>query len=585
MLHPKITYIVILFLLIAGCFSPSRSGDSNLQKAPKGNVYYGGTFHFNEEEYFRSLFPHNIGEVGGHRIANMIYEGLVRLKQDSLTLEPSLAERWEVNEHATQYTLHLRKGVKFHNDPCFPNGKGREVTAQDIKYCFDLLCSPSSTNIGWDYVRGRIVGSEEHYEAVKKGSKPEGGVKGIKIIDDYTLQIDLNQPFSSFLYILAMPFGYIFPHEAYEKYGIEMRIKAVGTGPFYIKTVRENEAVILLRNTHYWDKDQYGNQLPYLNGVRFSFINDKMAELLKFKEGKLDMVFKLPFEIMDEIVDRKGNLQGEYQNFVFQDLVSMSVQYYGFLTDGKIFADKRLRQAFCYAVNRDKIVEFTLKGSGVPGIYGFVPPAFPNYNHAALNGYNYNPEKARALLAAAGYPNGKGMPEVTLQINSGGKRNEQVAEAVQKMLREVLNIRVKIAKVPFSQHLEMQETRKTDFWRAGWIADYPDPENFLTFLWSKHLPKNPNERTYQNTFRYRNEQYDQLFAQALQIVDEKQRNELYQKADQIALDDAPFLPLYYDKDKRLLQKYVRNFPQNPMEYRLLHKVYFEPQETNALSSK
>lgn len=576
MFRIQIISAICAIFLFATCAPPPLSTDNDLQKAPLGDVYYGGTFNFNEEEYFRSLFPHNIGEVGGHRIANMLYEGLVRLKQDSLTLEPCLAERWEVGKQATQYTLYLRKGVKFHNDPCFADGKGREVTAKDVKYCLDLLCSASPNNIGWDYVRGRIVGSEAHYKATQQGQKPEGGVEGIKILDDYTLQIDLTQPFSSFLYVLAMPFGYIFPQEAYEKYGIEMRIKAVGTGPFYIKTVRENETVILLRNPHYWDKDEYGNQLPYLNGVRFSFINDKMAELLKLKEGKLDMVFKLPFEIMDEIVDRKGNLQGEYQNFAFQDLVSMSIQYYGFLTDGKIFNDKRVRQAFCYAVNRDKIVNFTLKGSGVPGIYGFVPPAFALYDHKSLKGYNYNPAKAQALLAESGFPNGKNFPSVTLQINSGGKRNEQVAEAVQKMLREVLNINVKITKVPFSQHLEMQETRKTDFWRAGWIADYPDPENFLTFLWSQHLPDKPEERTYQNTFRYRNPMYDQAFAEALKVIDEKQRNDLYLKADQIALDDAPFLPLYYDKDKRLLQKYVRNFPQNPMEYRLLHKVYFVP---------
>lgn len=573
----RLLLIAYCLLLTAACGSGGESNKTELRKAPKGDAYYGGVFNFNEEEYFRSLFPHNIGEVGGHRIANLIYEGLVRLDQADLSLQPCVAERWEVNDNATQYTFYLRKGVLFHDDPCFEQGKGREVTAHDVKYCFDLLCSASSTNIGWGYVGGRIQGSEAHYAATQKGTRPEGGVSGIKVLDDYTLQIDLEQPFSSFLYVLAMPIGYIFPREAYEKYGIDMRIKTVGTGPFTLKALRENETVILRRNEHYWDKDENGNPLPYLDGARFSFINDKMAELLRFKQGKLDMVFKLPYEILDQIVDRQGNLQGEYQQFVHQDLVSMSTQYYGFLTDGKQFSDPRIRQAFAYAVDRQKIANFTLKGGAVPGIYGFVPPAFAQYPHESVKGYIYSPAKAKELMAAAGYPNGKGFPDVTLQINSGGKRNEQVAEAVQKMLQDVLNVRVKITKVPFSQHLEMQETRKVDFWRAGWIADYPDPENFLTFLWSKHLPKDPNERTYQNTFRYRNAEYDKIFVEALQTADETQRNLLYAKADQIAVADAPFMVLYYDKDKRLLQKHVRNMPQNPMEYRLLHNVYFVPQ--------
>lgn len=573
-LQPLSAFLVLTMLLVAcGGDTPTNS---QLRKVSNGDAYYGGVFSFNEEEYFRSLFPHNIGEVGGHRIANMIYEGLVRLNQADLSLQPCLAERWDVNENASQYNLYLRKGVMFHDDPCFADGKGRELTAKDVKFCFDLLCSASPNNIGSDYVRGRIAGSEAYYAATKKGEKPDGGVEGVKVIDDYTIQINLEQPFSSFLYLLAMPIGYIFPQEAYEKYGIEMRVKTVGTGPFAIKTIRENEAVVLRRNEHYWGKDSNGNQLPYLDGVRFSFINDKMAELLQFKQGKLDMVFKLPFEILDEIVDRQGNLLGEYQQFVHQDLVSMSTQYYGFLTDGKRFSDKRVRQAFAYAVDRQKIANFTLKGGAVPGIYGFVPPAFAKYNHESVKGYIYAPAKAKQLLAEAGFPNGKDFPEVTLQINSGGKRNEQVAEAVQKMIQDVLNVKIKIVKVPFSQHLEMQETRKVDWWRAGWIADYPDPENFLTFLWSRHLPDDPNARAYQNTFRYRSATYDQTFKQALSTADETERNAIYLKADQIATDDAPFMVLYYDKDKRLLQKRVRNFPQNPMEYRLLNEVYFAP---------
>lgn len=557
------------------CKTSTESTNTELRPAA-GGKYYGGMFQMNEEEYFRTLYPHNVGEVGGHRVCNMVYEGLVRLNQKTLLTEPCIAERWDISADAKVYTFHLRHGVLFHDDPCFADGKGREVKANDVKYCLDKLCSASSDNIGYDFVRTRIVGAEAHYAASKDNKTSANGVEGIKVVDDYTLQITLSQPFSSFLHILAMPFGYIFPREAVEKYGAEMRIKTVGTGPFFMKAISENKAVVLLRNPHYWGKDSDGNSLPYLDGVRFSFINDKMAELLAFKQGKLDMVFKLPFEIQDEIVDRAGKLTPEYSNFVYQDVVSMSIQYYGFLTTGKIFNKKALRQAFAYAIDRQKLVDYTLKGSALPGSNGFVPPAFELYGQDAVKGYGFDPAKARQLLAEAGYPEGKGLPEITLQINSGGKRNEQVAEVVQKMLSENLNAKVNITKLPFAQHLEMQETGKVEFWRAGWIADYPDPENFLNFLWSKNLPADPSARTYTNTFRYKNANFDALLEEALRSTDDAKRFELYKKADQIATDDAPFLPLYYDKDKRLLQKRVRNFPQNPMEYRVLHEVYFEP---------
>ncbi len=546
-------------------------------KAAQGGKYYGGVFKQNEEEYLRTLYPLNVGEVVGHRITNQIYEGLVTLNQKDLTLKPCLAESWEVNDAATLYTFKIRKGVKFHDDPCFADGKGREVTAKDFKYCFDKLCSYAADNKGYDFVKERIVGAKDHYTATEKGEQPAGGVTGIRVLDDYTFQIELMQPFSSFLHIMAMPFGFVFPKEAVDKYGVDMRIKTVGTGPFFLKKVQENQTAILLRNPNYWGKDDAGNQLPYLDGIRFSFIGDKMQELREFKQGKFDMMYRLPLEVADEIVDRSGNLKGDYKEYQFQESPNMSLQYYGFLNNGELFKDKRLRQAFCYAVDREKIVNFTLKGAGFPGIYGAVPPAFAGYNNKALKGYDFNPDKARKLMEEAGHPNGEGLGEVTLQINSGGTRNEQVAEAIQKMLQENLNVNVKIVKMPFAQHLENTEAGKFNFWRAGWIADYPDPENFLNLFWSDHLPDDLSTGSvYLNTFRFKNADFDKYFEEALKTVDDAKRNELYLKADQVMLDEAALLPLFYDKDRRLLQKKVRNFPQNGMEYRNLVDVYFVP---------
>ncbi len=549
--------------------------DAKKFRAGEGGVYYGGIFNMNETEYFRTLYPLNVGEVVGHRITNQIYEGLVRLDQGDLTIQPSIAESWEIADDASKYTFKIRKGIKFHDDPCFEGGKGRELTAKDVKYCFDLLCSYDPNNKGYNFVKGRILGAEAQYAATQKGEQPEGGVEGVKVLDDNTLEVTLSQPFGSFLHILAMPFGFIFPKEAVDKYGIDMRAHTVGTGPFFLKRVSENEAVILLRNQNYWDKDQHGNTLPYLDGIRFSFIGDQMSEFLEFTKGKLDMTYRLPLEIADEIVDRSGNLKGEYKKYVYQEKPSMTTQYYGFLNSGDLFNNKKLRQAFSYAIDRQKIVDYTVKGAGVPAYHGIVPPAFANYDAKSIKGYDFNPEKARTLLKEAGHENGKGLEGLNLQINSGGKRNEQVAEAIQKMLEENLNVKVNITKMPFAQHLENVEAAKVDFWRAGWIADYPDPENFLTLLWSNHIPKDPKQNSYLNTSRYVGKEFNQYFEEALRTADEAKRNALYLKAEQAAVDDAPLLFLFYTKDQRLLQPNVRQYPQNAMEYRNLRDTYFE----------
>jgi len=288
------------------------------------------------------------------------------------------------------------------------------------------------------------------------------------------------------------------------------------------------------------------------------------------------MKYRLPLELTDEVVDREGNLLEKYKNFVYQDMATMSVYYYGFQHKGDLFNNKKLRQAFNYAIDRDAIVQYTLKGQGLSANNGIVPPAFPSYKAESVKGYTFDPDKARKLLAEAGYPNGEGFPDLIHNINSGGGRNEQVAEATQKMLKENLNIDVEIIKMPFAQHLENLETGKAQFWRAGWVADYPDPENFLNLLYSEHIPPKMSDKSYINSMRYASPQFDEAFSKALSTVDDTERNKLYRQADQIAMDDACIIPLFYYKDIRLIQPYVRNFPQNAMEYRDMSEVWMVP---------
>lgn len=574
----KLVYLAVAAVLFYSCGGNENKNQTNNQVA-KGNVNYGGVFKVNETEDFRSLYPLNITEVVSHRIANQVYEGLVKLDQEDLSVIPGLASKWEVNEDATKFTFTLRKGVMFHDDKAFEDGKGREVKAADFKYCLDKVCETDPSNQMFWLFKDKVVGANEYYESTVNKTPLEGGVSGIKVIDDYTIEISLNYSFAGFLNILSHISCSVYPKEAFEMYGIDMRTNCVGTGPFRVKKIKESETVILERNPNYWKVDEYGNQLPYLDGIKFSFIKEKKAELLEFKKGNLDMVFRLPLEMTKEVVgELEEAKKGGNKPFVMQVVPAMSVFYLGLQHKLPPFNSIDVRKAFNYAVDRESIVTYTLQGEGRPGLHGIVPP-FKGYDYENVKGYEYSPEKAKEHMAKAGFPNGKGFPEITLQINpGGGDRNVQVAEVVQKMLSENLGISVKIEQMQFAQHLENLETGKALFWRAGWIADYPDPENFLNLLYGDHVPGDINSKSYINSTRYQSEAFDSVFNAALREIDDKKRMELYRQADQIAIDDAATMPIFYDENTRLLQVYVKNFPANAMEYRDMTAVYFEKEE-------
>lgn len=541
-----------------------------------GDVSYGGVFKINETEDFKTLYPLSVTLSLEQRIINQIYEGLVKLDQNDLTISPALAEKWEVNEDATSYTFHLRKGIMFHDNDCFDNGKGREVTAADFKYCFDKLCVGEASNKMYWLFEERVKGAQEYHQSIKNKKPLEGGISGVKVIDDYTLQIDLNYSFAGFLNIVSHSACAVYPKEAVETYKSDMRTNCIGTGPFRLKKIKESETVILERNPFYWDVDEYGNQLPYLDGIKFSFNKEKKAELLNFKKGNLDMVFRLPLEMIDDVVgELEDAKKGGNRPYIMQVEPALSVYYLGFQHQLEPFNNIHVRKAFNYAIDREAIVTYTLQGEGRPAIHGIVPP-FKGYDYENVKGYEFSVKKAKEHMKKAGFPNGKGFPQITFQINSGGGgRNVQIAEVVQKMLIENLDIDVKIEQMQLTQQQMKIESGTAIFWKAAWGADYPDPENFLNLLNGENVPENLNTSTYINSMRYQNSKFDSLFNIALREVNDVKRFELYRQADQQASDDAATMPIFYDENTRLLQVNVKNFPSNAMEHRDMSRVYFD----------
>lgn len=567
-------------LITASC---GRIGESKSGRIGEGGVEYGHVFRVNEVGDVRSMFPLEITEVTGYRIANQVYEGLVKFDQASLDAEPGLAERWEVNEDATQWTFYLRKDARFHDNECFKAGKGRNVTAADVEWCVRRLCTATPENQMFWLVADRLKGAQEYYDRSLQNPDLEESLDGVEVVDEYTVRFHLNFPSAGFLQLLGHNGFYIYPKEAFEYYGEEMGIHAVGTGPFVLEAFKPGELAILKRNENYWGKDQYGNELPYLDAVQVSFIKDKKSELLKFKNGELDMVFTLPIEMYSEVMKGLQEVQTgtEAQNFHPQVKPSMSAHYYAFQHKHPVFADARVRKAFNMAIDREALINYTLQGEGTPGIYGLIPPAFKKYHHEKVKGYTFDPEQARRLLAEAGYPGGKDFPALTLELASGGSNYELIAQVVQKMLEDNLNVHVDLEVMTMAQQLDNAESGVSAFWRDGWVADYPDPENFLRMFLSSGVPKNAGEKAYLNSVRYENPVYDSLYFVALRETDETRRYELYRQLDQILMDDAVIMPLYYEEFTRLIPEYVQNFPQNSIEYRDFSDVWISSENKSS----
>ncbi|MBI3259285.1 MAG: ABC transporter substrate-binding protein [Ignavibacteriae bacterium] len=575
------TSILCTFLVIGILSSCGGKKDQTVHSSAAGGKSYGGEYRTNEAGELRSLDPVGINDATSHHIAAQIYDNLISF-DEKLHITPELAETWEVSPDGLTYTYHLRKGVLFQDDPCFPNGKGRELVAEDVKYSFTRLCDIRTQTRGFGYFQGKVVGVDEYFESTRKAVEAQKdptitNIPGFVASDKYTFQVKLTRAFSPFEYYPALGCMMIHPREAVEHYKKDFFQHPVGTGAFCFTSWTPDRECILTRNPKYWDKDESGNQMPYLDKIKFTFIKDLKSQLLEFKQGNLDEAYRIPNEFFADVVDLDGKVKGDYAKYQLLSLPALSTQFYGMLVPSKEFSDKRVRQAFSMAVDRERIIKYVLKGQAAgAGYSGIVPPSMPDYNNAGpITGYKFDIEKARQLLAEAGYPNGKGFPTITFQLNSGGGRNLQVAEAVQSMLTENLGVKVELKEVEWAKHLDEVDAGHSMFFRLGWVADYPDPENFLNLCYGKIVPKDGSASPI-NQARYNNPEFDKLFEQAVATVDRTKRLELYRQAEQVAMNDAPMLILFYDADYRLLQPNVEGYHNNPMDRRHYKYIWLNP---------
>lgn len=560
-------------LCVLGAFtavlSSCKNGSSEITQeasAAATSAFTGGNkvFRIAESTAPSSIFPHRLTHVTEGLIAGQIFEGLVKLNPKTMEIVPGLAESWEISADGKSITFHLRKGIKFH--PCAALGnKEVELTSKDVKFTFELLCTEGNNNLHFATVcKDRIVGANECYDISKSGQTI--GLKGFKIIDDYNFTIELMNSPAIFLDILGNPVAGIISMDAYKA---EKGNTKVGAGPFVFDAAHSTPAhYALYKNVAYYAKDKNGNALPYLDSIVVDIVPSSEIAWEGFKSGKFDFISSIPVNQLKQIVEENiSAFKGENPPYVLERSAEMMTQYYLFNIHKAPFNDVRVRKAFNYAIDKEKLIEKVLMGQAYgPANNGIVPPTFSFYNTAEVEGYKFDVDKAKKLLAEAGFANGKDFPSLQLIVNSGKTLNNTVAAEIQKQLLMNLNVNVNFESLPNSDKFLLQTSGQGDMFRDGWIADYPSPESFLSVFYGEPVEKDTAKISYPNTIRYVNKDFDIYYEKGRDALTRDSAAVYFLKAEKILMDEAPLLPLYYESNYNMISSHLVNFYLNPLHH-------------------
>lgn len=540
--------IVFLSFLMA---SIGFWGCNRYSGPPEGKT----VFRYNQASGITSLDPAFARDQANIWGTHQLFNSLVQL-DSNLNIRPSIAKNWEISDDGITYIFHLRDDVYFHQHELFGSQSERKVTAHDFVYSFNRLVDPELASPG-AWVFSNVQHTNDDY--------------AFKALDDTTLQIRLQNPFPPFLGILTMKYCSVVPRKIVEHYGEDFRENPVGTGPFYFKLWEENIKLVMLKNPEYFERDAQGNRLPYLDAVSVSFIIDKQSAFLEFAKGNLDFLSGLDASYKDELLTRNGNLNPKYRDRI--KLLSqpyLNTEYLGILVDDSLervqnspLRKKKIRQAVNYGFDRVKMMRYLRNNIGTPALSGFVPEGLPAYDPQAVEGYHYDPGKARQLLREAGYPGGEGLPPITLSTTSSYL---DLCKFIQHQLSD-LGFEVNINNTPPATLREMVAQSRLNFFRASWIADYPDAENYLSLFYSKNFcPGGPNYT------HFANERFDALYEKAQQTIDDSSRIQLYREMDNLIMEEAPVVVLYYDQVLRFTWKNVNGLGSNPLNLLTLKYV-------------
>ena len=500
-------------------------------------------FKYNEQYQISTLDPAFARNPPIIWPVNQLFNGLVQLDND-LNVQPDIAKSWSISEDALTYSFTLRDDVKFHKHEAFNTADStRNVVASDFVYSFDRLTDPAIASPGsW------VLSNVEQYKAE----------------NDSTFTVQLKQPFPAYLGLLSMRYCSVVPKEVTTFYGNEFRSNPIGTGPFKFKRWEEGVKLVLRKNELYYEKDTAGNSLPYLEAVAITFLPDKQSEFLQFAQGNIDFLNSLDPSYKDEILTASGTLREKYEDQVnFEKVPWLNTEYIGFYLDSNTpeVQSTLLRKAINYGFDREKMITYLRNGIGKPAVNGFIPKGLPGF--IEIEGYIYNPTLAKELVAQYIAQTGDQSPQLTIGTNS---QYLDICEYIQRELQKV-GLEVQIDVMPPSTLRQMKSSGELDAFRASWIADYPDAENYLSLFYSKNFTPNGPNYTH-----FKSATFDSLYEKSLSIIDINERKQYYIKMDSLIVDQSPIIPLYYDEVVRFTQKTISGFEPNAQNFLVLKYV-------------
>ncbi len=534
-----------------------------------------------------TLDPANCYDTVCYVAVTQVYESLYEFEylKRPYSLRPLLAEGVpEVSKDRLTYTFKIKKGIKYHESSHLP--KGREVKAIDFVNQIKRLAYLPTRSQGWWLFDGRIKGLNEWRSMVGTDLEKffSTNVEGLQAPDDQTLVITLKAPYPQLQFALAMNFTSPIPEEAIRSLKNDLMNDTIGTGAYSIARYNPSQEVVLKKNPQYitstypTEGDEYsqkhnllkdaGAKLPFIEDIRLVVIKEAQTDWLNFLKKKIDMI-NLTKDHYQLALTLEGKLRPEVEKDGVELQASPTLIYWWleFNMKDPILKNKDLRLAIAHAVNIDKYIElFTYNmAHKANSIY---PPGIPGYSPEAKTPYEYNLEKAKAYLKKAGYPEGKGLPELTYDIRGTDTRRRQMGEFIQKELLQV-GINVKININTFPAFLEKSRKGELQFWQGGWVLDYPDSENVLQLLTTANLPPGPNKSNYSNS------KFDELFAKLRLMEDGVDKHKLMKQMETMVNNDLPWVMQYYSRNYILYHSYLKNFRYSDIIYNSLKYLKVE----------
>jgi ABC-type transport system substrate-binding protein len=466
----------------------------------------------------------------------MLFDTLVRYSDAGVDLVPDAASRWNSSADTRTFTFHLRHDLHF--------STGRAVTSADFAYEIERVLDPANNSQGIEYYRG-IIGAAQFSAGQAKS------IAGIETPDPWTIVFHLTAPDPIFVDKIAMPFAAAVPREIVARYGKDFSRHAVGSGPFMLEQWHSGQRIVLVKNPYYFIPG-----LPRLDAVVEQMGVDDDLEWLQYETGQIDVSAIPPAEF--PYVMKTPHLKA----FTLK-LVMLATDYLGMNCQMPPFNDVRVRRALNYAINKDKFIAvYNRRGVPAPGV---LPPGLPGFD-PAIQAYRYDPAQAQRLLEEAGVSKNFA-PQLWVRAD---QTQMMLAESIQQDLA-LVNIHAVLKPVAWPPLLEaIRQPDTVQLVLSGWEADFPDPENFLEVLFArKQWGANNNSINY-------NRQVDALFAEAAPVSNTRQRYEIYDRAERIIVQDAPWVFLYYPVAYTIRQPWVHGYLLNPMRPTRLERVWLEP---------